>query len=1213
MRFDRFGLTAFGHFNGAELLFPAPSSPQGSDLHLVVGQNEAGKSTLRQALLYFLFGFPNQTPFDFRFDYGQLGLSATLSVADPATPCVSLTRHKRGARLRQAETGATVPETILSRWLGGLDRDQFAQSQCLDHPDLVQGGRSLSDGKADLPRQLFAAAGGMQSAAAVVADLEKGLKETYARRSNSKNHYQEARQDYEAACATLKAAQLAPEAWKAQIETVARAQAKHDQALSCLQTVRHQVERLGTLRQALEILGPLTAVENDLRRDWLSPGQSLDTLHPPLPTTAGDQVDQARQDLATLKGQADLHRRHRDEALQARDALVLDPAALEQASAITGFVKAVHGLEEAPQTLATLAARIEAEAVAARHAAKDLGWPADDLDGLRKKVPGKLLRQALGTRATEGPGVDSAATQAREALDQETQALERAEADLHALGAPVEVTPLQTLLNAAKSLLPLEQQAEGRTKALQTANAALTDALAALAPWEGDHTALASVAPPSPESLRQAQERDQQTRDSLRDARKAAQQATEAWAQANAQFHALRHSLSLVTPEHLAEVRAQRDALWQTLRTQSSPPTEPQAESFEAAITQTDALADRRTDQSLSAARDLMHAEALERAEAAKTLADTAFQSAEAEWQAAQDAWATVLEGLGLPSDWGPPAVERWLGRWREAVSAQRAQASAQQDLDQFHQRCRALLPPEEGGQSLDVTVDSLCQRLEAAQAAVDAEKEASNRRDLAQKHRNTVAQRVKSLSSIHERKQAAVEAWTTNWWETLQQCGLPAALEPALAQSALDHFAALDQALTTLKRLETEERAPLEARLQAVAAEAQTLAEALDLSVPGALAPTTSLSSTSLSSTSLPNPPVDVATLQSLAHQAETRLRTAIAQDNDHQRLTQKAQAEADALETTEDRQRQILDALIPLLTDARLPPDPDPNDPAALTPLKEAVARSEQCRLLLDRRQTLLSQFSALQGPGEDLRADLAEADPASLADDEERLRQRLQTDLEPAYLEARDQLTTAKEAVRQAQSHAEADGLGQSALLADQERQRALEAMAEAVREHLRLTVQHTVLRRAMDRYSESNRSPLLTEAERLFVRLTCGRYSALRADLEATPPALRLYPTDAERPVDIDGLSDGTRDQLFLALRLAGVRERLRAGLVLPFIADDLFINFDDQRAAAGLACLADLAEHTQVVMLTHHPHLAEIAQDTLGSRVHIQSMPAAAPL
>ncbi len=48
-----------------------------------------------------------------------------------------------------------------------------------------------------------------------------------------------------------------------------------------------------------------------------------------------------------------------------------------------------------------------------------------------------------------------------------------------------------------------------------------------------------------------------------------------------------------------------------------------------------------------------------------------------------------------------------------------------------------------------------------------------------------------------------------------------------------------------------------------------------------------------------------------------------------------------------------------------------------------------------------------------------------------------------------------------------------------------------------------------------------------------------------------------------------------DQLYLALRVAAIEDYLDHAEPMPFIADDLFINFDDKRAAAGFRVLSEL--------------------------------------
>ena len=83
------------------------------------------------------------------------------------------------------------------------------------------------------------------------------------------------------------------------------------------------------------------------------------------------------------------------------------------------------------------------------------------------------------------------------------------------------------------------------------------------------------------------------------------------------------------------------------------------------------------------------------------------------------------------------------------------------------------------------------------------------------------------------------------------------------------------------------------------------------------------------------------------------------------------------------------------------------------------------------------------------------------------------------------------------------------------------------------------------------------------------------------------------------VGVEGMSDGTQDQLYLALRLASIERYLEEKEPIPFIVDDVLINFDDHRAAAALRTLAELAEKTQVIMFTHHLSIVQMAQRELS--------------
>ena len=81
-----------------------------------------------------------------------------------------------------------------------------------------------------------------------------------------------------------------------------------------------------------------------------------------------------------------------------------------------------------------------------------------------------------------------------------------------------------------------------------------------------------------------------------------------------------------------------------------------------------------------------------------------------------------------------------------------------------------------------------------------------------------------------------------------------------------------------------------------------------------------------------------------------------------------------------------------------------------------------------------------------------------------------------------------------------------------------------------------------------------------------------------------------------------MSEGARDQLYLALRLAFLEDYAARSEAPPFIGDDLFASFDDARVAAGLRALAAASATIQPIIFTHHAHIVEIARsDVLGAR------------
>jgi uncharacterized protein YhaN len=87
---------------------------------------------------------------------------------------------------------------------------------------------------------------------------------------------------------------------------------------------------------------------------------------------------------------------------------------------------------------------------------------------------------------------------------------------------------------------------------------------------------------------------------------------------------------------------------------------------------------------------------------------------------------------------------------------------------------------------------------------------------------------------------------------------------------------------------------------------------------------------------------------------------------------------------------------------------------------------------------------------------------------------------------------------------------------------------------------------------------------------------------------------------DQSVAVEGMSDGTCDQLYLALRLAAVEQFCRQSEPLPLIVDDILLRFDDDRARETLAVLGEFSSITQVIFFTHHGRLRQLADELFGA-------------
>lgn len=185
---------------------------------------------------------------------------------------------------------------------------------------------------------------------------------------------------------------------------------------------------------------------------------------------------------------------------------------------------------------------------------------------------------------------------------------------------------------------------------------------------------------------------------------------------------------------------------------------------------------------------------------------------------------------------------------------------------------------------------------------------------------------------------------------------------------------------------------------------------------------------------------------------------------------------------------------------------------------------------------------------------------------------------------------------------------------------EQLRRMAADRQVDEKHLELVTLEANLEKARDRWQtlgmtslmlkkvrhdyEQNRQPeTLQEASQYLERLSEGNYRRVWTPLDEE----RLLVDDPHgNTLTIELLSRGTREQLFLALRLALASWFGRHGIHLPLVMDDLLVNFDNRRAKAAASLLRDYArDGHQLIVFTCHEHIVKLFK---SMKVPVRELP-----
>jgi len=126
---------------------------------------------------------------------------------------------------------------------------------------------------------------------------------------------------------------------------------------------------------------------------------------------------------------------------------------------------------------------------------------------------------------------------------------------------------------------------------------------------------------------------------------------------------------------------------------------------------------------------------------------------------------------------------------------------------------------------------------------------------------------------------------------------------------------------------------------------------------------------------------------------------------------------------------------------------------------------------------------------------------------------------------------------------------------------------------------------LLNRSIERFAAAHEPALLLHTRAYLSQLTGGRYTTVEHDSATSGSfVIRNARDEAYTP---DQLSTGTREQLYLAIRMAFITHHSQHHEPLPVIMDDCFVNFDDNRTRLALEAIAGWDTAVQTILLSCH--------------------------
>ncbi len=1157
MRIDRLELLAWGPFTDQIL----DLSDGDHGLHLIHGENEAGKSTTLRALIAWLFGVPERTTDDHLHDKAQLRIGGQLRLSDQRVLEFWRKKGRKHTLLRPGSLEPLEDEALAAFLPPGMDEALFCRLWGIDHERLVTGGRDLLEQSGDLGQALFSAATGTANLRSVLQELRSDAENLFKARS-SKSAVNQAVAEYKKAQKLSRDACLPVAEWQKLQKDLQAIDAELDQveqALAERLRIRSRLERVRRVRGDLAQRRNLLTILDTLRNVALLPADFSDAVRGAL--LERRQAVEARERL-TVKGtrlrqEADLlHVRselldHEDELLELHKQLGAAEKALADLPMQDGKRRQLRNEAE------LLLKGVRPDAT------------LDDAEALRPLLNKKRLLAELAKKS--GQLIlerDQLEADGREQEAERTQ-LEHKLASLGPAGQDLE--RLRAAVAGVRKAGDVEKRAGELGKQVEHDRLACASEFKRLGCYGGDMESLLGLPLPVAETLDRFERADDALLAEERALEGKKREHDETLARVEAELRVLVESGVVPSVAELTDSRRDRDACWGFIRAryvrQEAAPdapgefaTDPDvAGTFERKVEGADRLADRLREASDRVVRRAELETQRESLRLALSRLDAAADGLRLRQEALAGRWNAVWETLGIAAG-TPREMKQWLLRAERLIERLQAVEILADGHRALVRKCAALResllgelpglfageePPAEG---LEALVSWCEQRLRQEDERLKARRQYELELDQVRRWRLQAAEKQKRVDT-------ALQGWTRDWTLAIEGLGVDASAPVELVTETFERlsqfFEKLDKADETRKRIYGMEkvRADFEQRVDDFAEsigypregrDAFILAGQLHRELNEAKVTRARLDELLGQLRELTREFDDTGITLRTADEKLAGLRATAGVDDDETLVTAGAASDARrghlaALDALERSLRSNGDGLeLEQLEAEALASDADAMDAELERCLRELEELSAKRDVLRDDRRTL--QIRIGEKDGSPLAAAAAEDAESQLA------------------------------------------------------------AIVAGAGQYLRLQMASLILERHIERYRRQHQAPVLAKAGELFSRLTLGSFAGLRDELDHAGKPVLLGVRPDHREVPMEGMSAGTRDQLYLALRLASLERHLANAEPMPLILDDLLVSFDDPRSRVCLELLAELALRTQVLLFTHHRRILELAAD-----------------